>query len=79
MDPKATVITGMTRDGTYLIDNGRLSRPVRNLRFTQSILGALSGVTGMTQQTRLLPAWFGAVRCPALRIENFAFTGKTDF
>ncbi len=74
MDPKATVITGMTRDGTFLIEGGRLIRPVQNLRFTEGILGALSRVTGISREARLLPAWFGAVRCPALRIEGFSFS-----
>ncbi|MBM3269356.1 MAG: TldD/PmbA family protein [Candidatus Sericytochromatia bacterium] len=72
MDPKATVITGMTRDGTYLIEGGRVTRPVRNLRFTEQILGALSRVAGIGRETRLLPAWFGAVRCPAVRIDGFS-------
>jgi hypothetical protein len=47
---------------------------VSNLRFTEQILGALSRVSGVGRECRLLPAWFGAVRCPALRIEGFSFS-----
>ncbi|MBM3275324.1 MAG: TldD/PmbA family protein, partial [Candidatus Sericytochromatia bacterium] len=79
MDPKAAVITGMTRNGTFLIEDGQLARPVKNLRFTEEILGALSRVTSVSRDTRLLPAWFGAIRCPAIRIDGFTFSGKTAF
>ena len=44
VQPIETMITGMTRDGTWLIENGRITKPVKNLRYTQSILGALAGV-----------------------------------
>ena len=42
--PLRTVITGMTREGTFLIENGRITRPVKDLRFTQSIVEALANV-----------------------------------
>ena len=52
VNPLRTVITGMTRDGTFLIENGRLGRPVRDLRFTQSIVDALSDVRGSAGRDR---------------------------
>jgi predicted Zn-dependent protease len=76
MDPRATVITGMTRDGTFLVENGQIVRPIRNLRFTEEILGALARVSGVAGDPLLLPTWFGSVRCPAIRVEGFTFTGK---
>ena len=79
MDPKATTITGMTRGGTFLIENGEITRPIKNMRFTQGILDAFSRISGLSQETRLLPAWFGGTRCPALRVDEFAFTGTTEF
>ena len=39
--PKLAIVTGMTRDGTFLVEGGRIVGPVRNLRFTQSYLEAL--------------------------------------
>jgi len=70
VQPKETVITGMTRDGTFLIENGRLGQPVRNLRFTQSILDALSSVELVGKEAVLTD------RCvvPALKLAHFTFT-----
>ena len=44
--PKLAIVTGMTRDGTFLVEGGRIVGPVRNLRFTQSYLAALAGTVG---------------------------------
>jgi predicted Zn-dependent protease len=74
-----SVITGMTRDGTFLIERGRVTKPVRNLRFTQSILEALSNTTMIGRDTELASEFFfSASRVPALRIEGFGFTGRSD-
>lgn len=75
--PLEVVITGMTRDGTFLIENGRITRPVRNLRFTQSYLAALADVTGIGSETHLVEENWGAVRVPAIRVGRFNFTGIT--
>mgnify|MGYP001195934709 FL=1 len=66
----------MTRDGTFLIEHGELSRPVKNFRFTQSILDALRGVQAVGRESR---QWreFLSVVAPALRLESFHFTGVT--
>lgn len=77
--PIASVITGMTRDGTFLIERGEVVRAVRNLRFTQSILEALSNVVAVGRETELSSEFFlSASRVPALRIEGFRFTGVSD-
>ncbi|MFW5798022.1 MAG: TldD/PmbA family protein [Planctomycetota bacterium] len=73
-EPMKAVLTGMTRDGTFLVEGGRVTRAVKNLRFTQSMLEAFSNVTALT-----------AHRCntgvvaPGMTIEGFHFTGKTGF
>jgi predicted Zn-dependent protease len=67
---KQTIFTGMTRDGTFLIENGKVVRPVRNLRFTQSILAALSDVEMIGRGGQLTEYAYA----PALRIGRFAFT-----
>lgn len=77
--PLQTIITGMTRDGTFLIEGGEIARPVRNLRFTQSILEALSNVEAIGPTTRLNRGFLGAARAPALKLRNFTFTGVTEF
>lgn len=73
--PKLSIITGMTRDGTFLIENGRITRPVKDLRFTQSILDALDGTLGISRSTKLQVGEFiGASRVPAVRLKAFTFT-----
>src|SRR5213079_954665 len=47
------VLTGLTKDGTFLIERGEVTRPVKNLRFTQSVLDAWNGLVGLSSQTRL--------------------------
>jgi len=77
--PIETTLTGMTRDGTWLIENGERTRPVRNLRFTQSILGALSEVRSVGRDTALVSEFFfAASRVPALQIGSFNFSGASD-
>jgi PmbA protein len=76
--PKKAILTGMTKDGTFLIENGRLTRPVLNFRFTQSIPEAFSDVRAASRETKLLPGeFFGASRVPALHLGSFNFTGTT--
>jgi PmbA protein len=77
--PKKGVLTGMTKDGTFLIEDGRIVRPVRNLRFTQAIPEAFSRVEAITAETRLVAAEYSGInaRVPALRVSRFAFTGAT--
>lgn len=77
--PLKTVLTGMTRDGTFLIEKGEITRGVKNLRFTQSVLEALSAVQMIGAQTKLHGGFFGGIRVPALCIGRFAFTGVTKF
>jgi PmbA protein len=75
--PKLAVITGMTRDGTFLVRDGEIVGPVRNLRFTQSYLEALAAVEAVSAERRLLKGELGAVLVPALRIGAWRFTGAT--
>jgi PmbA protein len=73
--PLRTMITGMTREGTFLIEDGRLTRPVKDLRFTQSIVEALAGVLQVSRERRLeLGEGASGVLAPWLRIGRFTFT-----
>jgi len=75
VQPKASIITGMTREGTFLIENGRITRPVKDLRFTQSILEALNGTLAISRSTKLqVSEYLGASRVPAVRLKAFDFT-----
>jgi PmbA protein len=75
-----TTITGMTRDGTFWVEGGRVQGAVRNLRFTQSILEALSAVRAVGAETELASEdGYGAARAPALAIDRFNFSSATTF
>jgi predicted Zn-dependent protease len=75
----STTVTGMTRDGTFLVEDGRVVGGVRNLRFTQSVLDALNAVEAVGRDTALGSEFGGAVRVPALRIARFHFSSATTF
>ncbi len=76
--PKLAIITGMTRDGTFLVEGGRIVGPVRNLRYTQSYLEALAGVNAVGDTRKTLRGFLGGASVPALRIESWTFTGATE-
>jgi predicted Zn-dependent protease len=81
VDPATTTITGMTRDGTFLIENGEITAGLTNFRFTQSILEAFARVTALAAPLVYQGSMWGAgcVVPEAVRIEGFNFSGKTSF
>jgi predicted Zn-dependent protease len=76
--PKLAIVTGMTRDGTFLVEGGELVGPVKNLRYTQSYLEALAGTTAVASERKTLKGFLGGVVVPALRIDGWTFTGGTE-
>lgn len=75
---RGCVMTGMTRDGTFLIEDGEIRHPVKDLRFTQSYVDALNGVEGVGNEAKLVLNEVGfATRVPALKLGSFNFTGVT--
>lgn len=75
---RGCVMTGMTRDGVWLIENGEIAGPVKDLRFTQSYVEALAGVEAVGRESRLILNEVGfATRVPALKLASFNFTGAT--
>jgi PmbA protein len=77
--PVESTITGMTRDGTYLIEHGEIAHPVKNFRFTQSIVEALKGTEMIGRDTELASEFFfSASRVPALKVSSFNFSGRSD-
>ena len=76
--PKLAIITGMTRDGTFLVKGGRIVGPVKNLRFTQSYLAAMAGTVAVARERKTLKGFLGGVVVPALRIDGWTFTGTTE-
>lgn len=80
IDPRDLLLTGMTRNGTFLIEGGEVRHAVKNLRFTESLVHAMASVSGVGSEREVAGALFdGEIVCPALRIEDFCFTSSTDF
>ncbi|HEY76034.1 MAG TPA: TldD/PmbA family protein [Thermoflexia bacterium] len=77
--PRDAVITGMTRDGTFLIEDGEITTPVKNLRFTQSYVEALAEVEMVGCDLCRVRTGLGILRAPALKLPAFHFTGATTF
>lgn len=77
--PMEAVLTGMTRDGTFLVRDGRIAGAVRNLRYTQSALEALARVEAVSTETGFGSDVFAGARCPAVRLPAFDFTSATTF
>jgi predicted Zn-dependent protease len=80
--PKQTLLTGMSRDGTFLIEDGRIGRPLRDVRFTDSGLGVLGAAEALGSRPRLVSEgdFYGrrfatGVVCPPLRASHFRVTG----
>jgi predicted Zn-dependent protease len=55
-----------------------VTRPVKNLRFTDSVPQAWSGLRALGAERRLMEGWGGAVLAPAMRLDRFRFTGVSD-
>lgn len=78
LEPDRAALTGMTRDGTFLIERGEVVGPVTNLRFTQGMLDAWNDLGAVGRETLLIDTWAGSIRVPPLRLQRFAFTGVSD-
>jgi predicted Zn-dependent protease len=70
----------MTRDGTFLIENGEIVGAVKNMRYTESLLEAFQRVSGLGGDPTLASALFGGCAvAPSVRIEGFGFSSGTEF
>ncbi len=82
VEPMKAVITGMTRDGTFLIEEGEIKQPAKNLRFTESILRALSRVSAISGERRVCSEgtvysrrFVTGTVAPAIKVDGFNFSG----
>ena len=79
VDPYEKMLTGMTRDGTLLIENGQVRQGVRNLRFNESLIHMLSNVEAMSVPLRSCGEESFDMVVPAMKIRDFNFTEVTKF
>ena len=77
LEPRTALMTGMTRDGTFLIKDGTIVGRLPNLRWTQSLVEAFANIAGLTAERRAVGTWynpFGGTITPAMKIRGWNFT-----
>ncbi|HNV43247.1 MAG: TldD/PmbA family protein [Spirochaetes bacterium] len=79
IDPITLTVTGMTRDGVYKIEKGKITTSTNNLRFTESILTALSNIEELSSDRQQCEWFIGFMKVPAVKIKQFNFSSATDF
>src|SRR5215813_9931957 len=79
VDPYEKILTGMTRDGTFLIEEGKVKHGIRNFRFNQSLIEMLSGVEAMGKPVRASGEESFDMVTPAMKVRDFNFTEVTKF
>ena len=78
LKPLSVEMTGMTRNGTFLVENGKISKPLKNLRFTQSMTQAFREAEAVGSKASLCQIW-GKLSCPAFKLKTFNFSSATEF
>ena len=79
VDPYEKIVTGMTRDGTFLIQDGKVQGGVRNFRFNESLISMLSNVEAMGVPVRACGEESFDMVLPAMKVKDFNFTEVTKF
>jgi predicted Zn-dependent protease len=80
IDPMTLLATGMTRDGLFLIEDGKITKPLKNMRYTESVINIFSNIEEIGKETALCNAFFGGgFLVPAMKINNFNFSSSTEF
>jgi predicted Zn-dependent protease len=82
VDQRTILYTGLTRDGTFLIENGKITKPVKNLRFNDSPIFMLNGLEAMGVPVRVSASEGGepgqAIMVPPIKVRDFSFTSLSD-
>ena len=83
LDPQTILLTGLTRDGLFLIEKGKVTRPLKNMRWNDSPVVALNNIDAMTPAERAVSGeGFGgaglALVCPAARVREFTFSSASE-
>jgi predicted Zn-dependent protease len=79
VDPYRKILTGMTRDGTFLVEDGKIKHGIRNFRFNHSLIDMLSSVELLGRPERSSGEESAPMVVPALKVANFHFTEVTKF
>ena len=79
VDPYEKILTGMTRDGTFLVEDGKIQRGIRNFRFNESLVHMLQNVEAMSEPVRASGEESMDMVVPAMKVRGFNFTETTKF
>ncbi|MBZ5583773.1 MAG: TldD/PmbA family protein, partial [Acidobacteriia bacterium] len=79
VDPYEKIFTGMTRDGTFLVEDGRIAAGLRNFRFNQGLIEMLNNVEALGRPVRASGEEAGDMVVPAMKVREFNFTEVTRF
>jgi predicted Zn-dependent protease len=78
VDPQTVLLTGLTRDGTFYIENGAIKHAVKNLRFNESPVIMLNNLDALGRAERVNGEFGFPCLIPALRVRDFTFTSLSD-
>jgi predicted Zn-dependent protease len=79
LNPMSVQLTGMTRDGTFLIEDGKMGKAIKNMRFNTSVIDMLKAVDMISKERQTKEGFVGPTVAPYLRTNNFTFSSKTSF
>jgi len=79
VDPQTLLYTGLTRDGTFFVENGRIAYAIKNFRFNESPVIMLNNLDALAVPVRVQGSeTFGRVMVPPMRIRDFTFSSLSD-
>ena len=82
VDQRTILYTGLTRDGTFLIENGKVTRPIKNLRYNESPVFMLNNLVMLGRPVRVSATESGgpgtAIIVPPIKVRDFSFTSLSD-
>lgn len=78
LDPMKTMVTGTTLDGTFLIEQGQIGSPIKNMRTNQSILEAFCSIESLTEERIVYPQYSVLMKVPGMKINNFNLVAEEE-
>ncbi|NVM46978.1 MAG: hypothetical protein HWN79_18900 [Candidatus Lokiarchaeota archaeon] len=79
LNPMSIQLTGMTRNGTFMIEDGEITKAVKNMRFNTSVVDMLKGVDMISKERKAKEGFIAPTVAPYLRTNNFTFSSNTSF
>ncbi|RKX41764.1 MAG: TldD/PmbA family protein, partial [Thermotogae bacterium] len=77
VDPFEALLTGMTRDGTFLIEKGKLTRAIKNMRFNVKFFDFTKNIEAISNETETVGGDYFPIVAPYMKANNFTFSSKT--